>query len=92
MDLSTNYFIIYDVNYIYNHKKFAKGVVVFEIASTVVAAGSSVSQGNSKGLAFDESLLLKFGSLYLSANDALKCYLCLSTSYMHANYPLKKAF
>ena len=42
MDLSTNYFITRDVNYIYNYKKFAKGVVVFKIALTIVAAGSSI--------------------------------------------------
>ena len=32
-----------DINYIYNHKKFAKGVVVFKITLTAAAAGSSVS-------------------------------------------------
>ena len=42
MDLPTNYFITCNVNYVYNYKKFAKGVVVFKIASTVVAMGSSV--------------------------------------------------
>ena len=42
MDLPTNYFITCDVNYVYDHKKFAKGVVVFEIASTIVAAGFGV--------------------------------------------------
>ena len=42
MDLPTNYFITRDVNYIYNHKKFAKGIVVFKIALTVAAVGSSV--------------------------------------------------
>jgi hypothetical protein len=42
MDLPTNYFITRDVNYVRNHKKFAKGVVVFKIALTVAAAGSSV--------------------------------------------------
>jgi hypothetical protein len=42
MDLPTNYFIICDVNYVCNHKKFTKGVVVFEIALTVAATGSGV--------------------------------------------------
>ena len=42
MDLLTNYFIICDINYVYNHKKFIKGVVVFKIALTVAAAGSSI--------------------------------------------------
>jgi hypothetical protein len=80
-----------DVNYVYNHKKFAKGIMVFKIALTIAAAGSSISQGNSKGPALDEPLLLKLGSLYLSANDALKCYLYLSTGYIRADCPLKKA-
>jgi hypothetical protein len=31
-----------DINYVCNYKKFAKGVVVFEIALTVAAVGSSV--------------------------------------------------
>ena len=43
MDLFTNYFIICDVNYVRNYKKFTKGIVVFEIALIVAAAGSSVS-------------------------------------------------
>ena len=42
MVLPTNYFITYDVNYVRNHKKFVKGVVVFEIALTIAAAGSGV--------------------------------------------------
>ena len=42
MDLPTNYFITCDINYVYDYKKFAKGVVVFEIALTAVAAGSGV--------------------------------------------------
>ena len=42
MDLPTNYFMTCDVNYICDHKKFAKSVMVFEIALTVAAAGSSV--------------------------------------------------
>jgi hypothetical protein len=43
MDLPTNYFITYNVNYIYNYKKFAKGVIVFKIALTIAAIGSSIS-------------------------------------------------
>jgi hypothetical protein len=43
MDLPTNYFITRDINYVYDHKKFAKGVMVFKITLTVAAAGSSVS-------------------------------------------------
>jgi len=43
MDLPTNYFITYDVNYVRNHKKFAKGVIVFKIALAIVTIGSSVS-------------------------------------------------
>jgi len=42
MDLPTNYFITYDVNYICDHKKFAKGVIVFKIALTIAATGSSI--------------------------------------------------
>ena len=42
MDLPTNYFMTYNINYIYDHKKFAKGVAVFEIALTAAAVGSSV--------------------------------------------------
>ena len=42
MDLLTNYFITYNINYIYDHKKFIKGVVVFKIALTIVAIDSSV--------------------------------------------------
>ena len=92
MDLPINYFITRDVNYISDYKKFAKGVVVFEIASTIAAAGSSISQGNGKGFTLDKPLLLELSSLYLSANNALKCYFCLFTGYIHADYPLKKAF
>jgi len=43
MDLPTNYFITRDVNYVYNYKKFAKGVVVFKIALTVATIGFSIS-------------------------------------------------
>jgi len=43
MDLPTNYFITCDVNYIYNYKKFAKGVIVFKIALTIAIIGFSVS-------------------------------------------------
>jgi len=39
MDLFTNYFITCNVNYVYNYKKFAKGVVVFKIALTIAAMG-----------------------------------------------------
>ena len=91
MDLSTNYFITCDINYISNHKKFAKGVEVFEIALTVTATGSSISQGNGKGFTLDKPLLLKLGSLYFLANNTLKCHFYLSTSYMRANCFLKKA-
>ena len=42
MDLSTNYFITCDINYVCDYKKFIKGVVVFEIALTIVAVGSGV--------------------------------------------------
>jgi hypothetical protein len=42
MDLPTNHFITRDINYVYNYKKFAKGVMVFKIALTVAAVGSSV--------------------------------------------------
>ena len=42
MDLPTNYFMTCDVNYIYDHKKFAKGVVVFKIALTAAAVGSNI--------------------------------------------------
>jgi len=43
MDLPINYFITRDVNYIYNYKKFAKGVVVFKIALTIAIIGSGIS-------------------------------------------------
>jgi len=92
MDLLINYFIIYDNNYVYNHKKFAKGVIVFEITLTVAAVGSNVLQGKGKGPVFDEPLFLKLSSLYFLANDTLKCYLCLFISYICANCPFKKAF
>ena len=42
MDLPINHFMTYNVNYIYNHKKFIKGVVVFEIALTVVVVGFDI--------------------------------------------------
>ena len=38
-----------DINYIYNYKKFTKGIMVFEITLTAAAAGSGVSQGKGKG-------------------------------------------
>ena len=91
MDLPTNYFITHDVNYVRDHKKFAKGVVVFKIALTIAAVGSSISQSNGKGPTLNKPLLLELGSLYLLANNAPKCYLCLSTSHIRANCPLKKA-
>ena len=43
MDLPINHFMTRDINYIYNYKKFAKGVMVFEITLTAAAAGSSIS-------------------------------------------------
>ena len=91
MDLPTNYFITYDINYIYNHKKFTKGIIVFEIALTVAAIGFSISQGNGKGPTLNKPLLLELSSLYLLANDTLKCYLYLLTGYIYANCPLKEA-
>ena len=42
MDLPINHFITRDVNYVYNYKKFIKGIIVFKIALTVVAIGFSV--------------------------------------------------
>jgi len=42
MDLPTNYFITRDVNYVYNHKKFTKGVIVFEITLTIAIMGFSI--------------------------------------------------
>ena len=42
MDLPTNYFITYDINYISDHKKFAKGIVVFKITLTIAATGFSI--------------------------------------------------
>ena len=92
MHLFTNYFITCDINYIHNHKKFAKGVVVFKIALIMAAAGSSVLQGNGKGFTLNKPLFLKLSSLYLLANNALKCHFYLSTSYIYTNCPLKKAF
>jgi hypothetical protein len=92
MDLPTNYFITRDVNYVYDYKKFIKGVMVFKITLTAAAVGSSILQGNNKSPSLDKPFLLKLGSLYLLANDALKYYLCLSTGYIYTNCPLKKAF
>ena len=92
MDLLTDYFITCDVNYVCDYKKFAKGVVVFEITLTVAAISSNVLQGNGKGSVLNKPLLLKLGSLYLLANDALKYYLCLFTGYIYTNCPLKKTF
>ncbi len=90
IDLPTNYFITYNINYVHNHKKFVKGVVVFKIALTAAVISSSILQGNGKGLALNKPLLLELGSLYLLTNDTPKCHLCLSTSYIYADYPLKK--
>ena len=42
MDLFINYFMTYDINYVHDHKKFIKGVMVFKIALTIAAAGSGV--------------------------------------------------
>ena len=42
MDLLINYFITCDVNYIYNYKKFTKGVMVFKIVLIIAAIDSSV--------------------------------------------------
>jgi len=42
MDLPTNYFITRNINYIYNYKKFAKGVIVFKFALTIVTTGFSI--------------------------------------------------
>jgi len=42
MDLPTNYFITRDINYIYNYKKFAKGIMVFKITLIIVFIGFSV--------------------------------------------------
>ena len=80
-----------NINYICDYKKFAKGVMVFKIALTAAAVGSSVLQGKGKGPTLNEPLLLELGSLYLSANDALKCHLYLSTGHIRADCPLKKA-
>jgi len=43
MDLPINYFMTYDINYVHNHKKFAKGIMVFKITLTITAAGSNIS-------------------------------------------------
>ena len=92
MDLPTNYFITRDINYVYNHKKFAKGIMVFKIALTVAATGSGILQGNGKGPALDKPLLLEPSSLYLSANDVPKYHLYLSTGYIYTNCLFKEAF
>ena len=65
--------------------------MVFEIALTIAAAGSSISQGNGKGPTLDKPLLLELSSLYILVNDTLKYYLCLSTGYIRTDYPLKEA-
>ena len=66
--------------------------MVFKITLTIAAIGSGISQGNGKGPTLNEPLLLELNSLYLLANDALKCHLYLSTSYIRADCPLKEAF
>ena len=65
--------------------------MVFKITLTIVAIDFSILQGNSKGPVLNKPLFLKLSSLYLSANNTLKYYLYLSTSYIYTNYPLKKA-
>ena len=93
MDLPINHFIICNINYIYDHKKFAKGVIVFKIASIMAAIGFGVSQSNGKGFALNKPVFFfKFGNLYLLANNAPKCHFCLSTSHMRANCPFKIFF
>ena len=42
MDLPTNYFITRDVNYVYNYKKFTKGVIVFKITLTIAVIGLGI--------------------------------------------------
>ena len=42
MDLPTNYFITCNINYVYNHKKFAKGIMVFKIALIIAAVDFGV--------------------------------------------------
>ena len=42
MDLPINHFITRDVNYVYNYKKFIKGIIVFKIALTVAAIDSNI--------------------------------------------------
>ena len=90
MDLPTNYFMTYNINYIYDHKKFTKGIVVFKIILTAVVIGFSVLQGKGKGFILDKSFLLKLDSLYLLTNNAPKRHLCLFTGYICADCPLKK--
>jgi len=92
MDLFINYFITYNINYICDHKKFIKGIVIFKIALTVAAISFNISQSNSKGPTLDEPFLLKLSSLYLLINNALKCHLCLFTSHIYVNNPFKKVF
>jgi len=66
--------------------------MIFKIALTVAAIGSSILQGNGKGPILNKPLFLKLSSLYLLANNTLKCHLYLFTGYIRANCPLKKAF
>jgi len=71
---------------------FAKSVIVFKIALTIVVIGFNISQDNSKSPILDEPFLLKLSSLYLLINYIPKCYLCLFTGYIHTNYPFKETF
>ncbi len=92
MDLPINYFMTYNINYIYNYKKFIKGVMVFEITSTAATINFNILQGKGKGFTLNKPLFLKLNNLYLLANDTPKCYFCLSTGYIYTNCPLKKTF
>jgi len=92
MDLPTNYFITCNINHVYNHKKFAKNVMIFKIILTVVAIGFNISQSNGKGPMLNKSPFLKLGNLYLLANNALKYYFYLLTGYIYTNCPLKEVF
>ena len=76
MDLFINHFMTHNINFVYNHKKFAKGIVVFKIALIAAAIDFGVLQGKGKGSILNKPLLLKLGSLYFLANDVPKCHLC----------------
>ena len=92
MDLPTNHFMTYNINYVYDHKKFVKNIMVFKITLTATAIGFSILQGKGKGFIFDKPLFLKLGSLYFLANNAPKYHLCQFTSYIYADCPFKKVF